>query len=101
MRLPTRVIVGYRKIKIKKAKLGEDYGVYKGRKHEILIDKNQRDTELQNTLLHEIIHAVWDLADLKEGDTEEKIVTLIANGLSQVFLNNPTVFKFFQTSLNN
>lgn len=42
-------------------------------------------------ILHEILHIIWDQAALQDGDTEERIVTAMANGLSQVLRDNDSL----------
>ena len=51
------------------------------------------------TLLHEILHVIWDDASLKDEDGEERVITALANGLSQVIRDNPDVIKFITQGL--
>ena len=51
------------------------------------------------TLLHEILHAVWALHALSDDDKEERIVTALGNGLSQVFRDNPELVTFIKKGL--
>jgi len=48
-----------------------------------------------NTLLHEILHAVWKNKGLETEDDEEACVLLIANGLIEVFKRNPELVQVF------
>jgi hypothetical protein len=53
---------------------------------------------IANTLLHEAMHAIFYQAGLKESagisfSKEEAIVNCLANGLSQVFRDNPELAK--------
>lgn len=41
-----------------------------------------------SVILHEILHVIWDHAALQDGDKEERIITAMAYGLSQVFRDN-------------
>ena len=47
----------------------------------------------KDTLLHEILHGVWNEYNLQEGDDEERTVSTMATGLTQVFLDNPKIGK--------
>ena len=51
-----------------------------------------------NTLLHEILHAIFYQYGLCEdvGDKEEKIVNTTANGLSSVFVDNPWLIDYIK-----
>lgn len=48
--------------------------------------------KLQQTLLHEILHAVWYHTSLNEDDGEERIIDALSKGLFQVISDNPGVF---------
>ena len=50
------------------------------------IEPNQTPEEYLETLLHEILHAVW--LGLPNRTTEERAVTHVAHGLTQVLLVN-------------
>lgn len=41
------------------------------------------------TLTHEVLHVLWDEYCLKPDDTEERIVTAMANGICQFMRDNP------------
>jgi hypothetical protein len=46
------------------------------------------------TLVHELLHVLWDEYGLAEGDKEERIVTTLSNGLCQVIRDNPEAVAF-------
>lgn len=103
MEFPNRVLVGYRYITIILKDLGidGDDGQYSPEESNIFINSKKDPQEFPNTLLHELMHAVWDNYNLSELDKEEKIVTMFANGLTQIFLTNPEVLSYLQGALNN
>lgn len=45
------------------------------------------------TLLHEVIHAVYMNAGLQPGDDEEKIVTALSSGVYQFLKDNKDVYR--------
>ena len=45
------------------------------------------------TLLHEVIHAVYMNAGLQPGDDEEKIVTALSSGIYQFLKDNKDVYR--------
>ena len=56
--------------------------------HAIQIEKNQFPTMKNQTLWHEIIHIVLDNAGMSDHSGDEVLVSVLANGVSQVLLNN-------------
>jgi len=48
---------------------------------------------IRNTLIHEILHAIYREYDISDEDDEETTVTRLANGLCQVSLDNPWIAK--------
>tara|TARA_R100001086_G_scaffold144971_1_gene76525 strand:- start:296 stop:604 length:309 start_codon:yes stop_codon:yes gene_type:complete len=48
---------------------------------------------VRNTLIHEILHALYREYDIHEDDGEERTVTKLANGICQVALDNPWINK--------
>lgn len=56
----------------------------------------QRSAE---TMIHEILHAVWDTQGLGDNETEERIVTCFGLGLSQVIRDNPDFVAWVQQNL--
>jgi hypothetical protein len=47
-----------------------------------------------STLLHEILHVVFDEFALAKDDCEERVVSAFTNGLCQVIRDNPDVLAF-------
>lgn len=45
------------------------------------------------TLLHEVMHAVYMNAGLQPGDEEEKVVTALSSGIYQFLKDNKDVFR--------
>lgn len=49
---------------------------------------------LKDTLLHEIMHAVFYEYGIQPQDDEERTIRVMSTGLTQVFLDNPEIGKF-------
>lgn len=93
--LPKTVIVGHRKWKIKETRSKKRDGLCDYENHTIWVKlKGQRGFQQANTLQHEILHTAFDESALVEGDTEERIVTALANVMTQVIRDNPKVFDW-------
>lgn len=72
------------------------YGIHDPVKLEIKLKNNQIKYQEADTLLHEILHALFvvtHIKDVKE-PTEEFVVASVAAGLCQVFMDNPQLRKY-------
>ena len=52
-----------------------------------------------DTLLHETLHAIWWTAGLKDSDDEERVVSALGVGLTQVLRDNPWLLKWLAKAL--
>ncbi len=60
---------------------------------EIILDPDQAQTQLEDTLLHEMLHAIdWQVHIFNKDDVEDQI-TRLSSLLLQVIKDNPEVFK--------
>lgn len=92
---PTKVDVSYQKLNVVVGKCDE-LGYYESDLHQIKLQANQKWHEEANTLLHEILHAIWFCYNLGlEDEQEEKIVASLANGLMEMFARNPEALQYF------
>lgn len=60
---------------------------------QIYVRKDLPIDKKYETLLHEVLHAVYMNAGLQQGDEEEKIVTALSSGLYQFLKENKDVFR--------
>jgi hypothetical protein len=62
--------------------------------------------ELADTVLHELMHAVVKFRTLKRGkdedidEHEERVVTNMAHGLTQIFRDNPEFARWYMETIN-
>lgn len=61
--------------------------------NEIRIDKNMPESLKEQVLMHEILHAVFDLLGLDELSEDEEKVQSIATALHHVFSSNDPIFS--------
>lgn len=103
--LPTSIRVGYRDYKISEypARISEaegNVGWHSGMLNEIAVRVDgQVPSEQADSLIHEVIHACFQVGGLKYDD-EEKIVTILAHQLTQVWRDNPDFVAFMSESLS-
>jgi hypothetical protein len=82
-------ILGYKfKIILSKEIGNEELGRCDYTNQIIYLNSKQGEDSLKDCLLHEIIHAICYLMDLKDTDIEEDYVTRLATGLRSVFIQN-------------
>lgn len=97
--MPNKVKVGAVDYTIVIADLQEnDYGCCDTHMQVITLSPNQTVQSASDTLLHEILHAIWNESGLfimKRPD-EETIVRLMATWLKTVMIDNPDISKFVQ-----
>jgi Zn-dependent peptidase ImmA (M78 family) len=67
----------------------------------ISVMEEQHPVEEADTLLHEILHAIWHCMGIQEGSLdEERVVRMVASGLMTVMMDNPQLLKYFQAVQN-
>jgi|TARA_R110000796_G_scaffold112756_1_gene224402 hypothetical protein len=66
----------------------------------IRIEQNLKGTALVDTVLHEILHAIWKLGQLKDKrEDEERAVAIMATYLTQVLRDNPVMLTWLKKNL--
>lgn len=61
-------------------------------------DMNRDDKA--RTFLHEILHAAYNMGNLADGESEEKVVTVLANQMAQIWRDNPDFVAFMNDALS-
>lgn len=108
---PKELDVSYTTIKVRVSKeLEDDHGLYLAAKKLVrLAEDSCEGPEGVNTLLHELLHAGYDLGSLRNPDLssdaakadEERVVTVLANLLTELFSRNPRVLKWIAAELRS
>ena len=63
----------------------------------IAIREGQHPVEEADTLIHEIMHAVWYCMSISEGGAgEEAVVRRMASGFAAVLMDNPDLLKYLE-----
>lgn len=99
------VKVGYKEYKVVEQVLQTatdvNYGMHDGSKSTIYINPEwcKKDCRHANTLIHELLHAIYDVYHIQDTDDEERTVTTMANGLTQVLKDNPELFTVLRKFL--
>lgn len=105
--LPTAVKVGYQRYRIdlmseeERRNSGGKLGSCDHLRSVIKLSDHLAGPEAVNTLLHEVMHAIWWVWSIGEETAEERGVTNITNGLCCVIADNPDFCKWLSRNLNS
>lgn len=82
--------------------LGSDnLGTCDNHKCIIAVREAQHPVEEADTLIHEVMHAVWYCMSISEGGAgEEAVVRRMASGFTSVLMDNPDLLKYLQAVQN-
>ena len=72
----------------------DELGQFDYADQEINIADGQKPVEESDTVLHEILHAIWYNMDIGHNKVEEHVVRKLATGLTQVFQDNPALVQY-------
>ena len=73
-----------------------DYGSFDRRRQILRVNSTDSPIDIVDTLIHEILHGIYEHFKLKPEDDEERVVSAIAAGLTQVFQDNKHLMKYIQ-----
>lgn len=76
-------------------------GYFDPNQETIQIARDQSPANQADTLLHEIIHAIWSVRSLPARLSEEQVALWLASGLASVFKANPELLVVLSLALNN
>src|SRR5690348_5942109 len=77
-----------------------NFGNYENEKQKIGLRKEYSNARQEaEVLLHETIHAVWDIYQLRDVDKEERAVASISIGLAQVMRDNKEFMDYLRQAL--
>ena len=100
-KLPETIKIGAFDVKIKYwSELQETHGQYFESDQTIYLAPSDCATTAADTLLHEIMHAIFAIYIIQPEDDEERTVTTLSLGLTQVFKDNPAVLTYIQNPLD-
>lgn len=103
IKLPRRWKIGYQTydVHITESNLADlSYGHTSPSMGMITLNGRSSTTQSANTIVHEVLHAIWDGQALGKNPDEERIVTALANGLTQVMRDNPQLIDAIQSLLS-
>ena len=110
VRLPAKIELGYKTFTVQTfdpGPLGHLAGAINRFRDKIAINVDQPNGyEAVNTVIHECVHAIYWLSDLGKQDSEdnseaeeERIVTAISNGFTELFRRNPDLVQWIVANL--
>ena len=89
-------------VKGRDAEKREIFGEFFSKHHEIDYDEDMVDSEIVNTLLHEIGHAIVHVFGIEftNNEQEEKVIKSLMGGLTTVFKDNKEFLDWLRTTLH-
>lgn len=107
VRLPKKItikdnpvtIVSRSKSWAKRHKVFGQFTLSSDNQHLIEWDKTQPEQEVVNTILHEILHAIYQQNDIPRKPSEEEVVTKLTNGLEEALRGNQHLLDWFYKKL--
>jgi hypothetical protein len=79
----------------------EDFGYFKTGELTIGISREFVTGSMAvDTVVHELLHAIWFTAIKDESSPEERAVATVATQLTQVIRDNPELIKWLQNTVN-
>lgn len=107
---PKFVDLGYRRIEIRMVKEvdpeDKNYGLFIESKNLILVAEEHKGPDRVNTVLHELLHAMFKLRRLKDArelekdEMEEHLVENLANDLVELYRRNPRLLQWVDHELH-
>ena len=99
--IPEKVYIGGKVVHIKhltpsESSLSHKLGWFRPAFAEISIVVDFPCDQVLDTLLHELLHAIYYFCDIKDDDEEERTVTMMAGALQALFLQNPELITCIQ-----
>lgn len=104
--MPATIRVGYRDCQVidwspAEATAADAYGDFDRLTGVIRVRADMGAQFLAEILLHEVLHAAYEMGDLDKGDSEEKIVTVFAKQLTQIIRDNPDLITYLNGANGN
>ena len=105
MNIPEKIKVGYRDYKLEEwkqtvATANEAHGQFFSKEGVIGYTTDEKGVSHANTVLHEILHAIvyqWNIE--LEDKEEEKLVNILTNWLTTVFVDNPKLMDYLKEKI--
>jgi hypothetical protein len=104
VRMPEAIRIGYRDYEVQswkssEASASERYAECDRINQVIRVRDDLPEQLTAECLLHEVLHAAYDMGGIDPGDGEERTVTVMSIQLSQVIRDNPALIAYLQEAL--
>ena len=105
MNLPSKVRIACFDVKVEdwnyiSANANHAFGEFSVNEQLIRIDTTINRMLIVDSFIHEINHAIYWAYGIDDKDEEERIVSTMATGWTQVYRDNPEVLEFIKTGLS-
>mgnify|MGYP001609000495 CR=1 FL=1 len=105
MKLPAKIKVGGLDFRVEawaqpSARGSQRFGEFSAAEELIRVQVADRSPMfVLEVLLHEIVHAIWWVGGLRNGDDEERCAQVMGPAWAQIFRDNPELVAFIQDSV--
>lgn len=79
---------------------GDNRGLYIPKTRSIALDHNEPPMEQADTLIHEIVHAIWDARGMGVRCTEESVANQLGTALAEAIRDNPLFLPTLQNAVH-
>ena len=100
MNLPNKIDIGFRTFDVVLRKNIGLMGSINNTGRLMQLDSEQRDGDMLDTVMHECLHAMISDSELADTQDEEKLVTVLANKLTELWLRNPKLLDWLHETVH-
>ena len=98
---PTSVRIGHFDYRVEdwnsdKASLASRYGECSHLEKVIRVARHHGPRQAAETLLHEMLHAIWNQWVIEDSDPEERVVNTLTGALCSAWRDNPEAFEWIR-----
>lgn len=89
--------IGRRVFRVVHQHLPKDHGTIIFNTNILRLDDPAPPFRRADTIIHEVLHGLWQYHGLPQRPTEERAVTALAQGLATVFRDNPGLATYIES----
>lgn len=99
MNIPNKISIGFRTFDVVMQDNLNSMGTISNSKRLIQLESSQCKEDMLDTIIHECLHAIVSDSQLVDDCDEEKLVTVLAYKLTELFLRNPELVNWINQTI--
>lgn len=97
MKIPKKIVIGFRTFDVSVCdSLPNIMGSVNTNRRIIYIEAGHHQHDMLDTIIHECLHVMVDDSKLVDESDEEKLVAILANKLTELFIRNPKLLDWMR-----